>query len=209
MHFPSRPILALVAVSALLLPSSVLAGTIGGWYLGSEVWTNLTSGVDGEVYAAVHDGDNLYVGGSFSEAGGVAAANIAQWDGTAWTNLGVGIDGTVSALAHDGTNLYVGGSFFLAGGESASNIALWNGSLDKSRGGNRGSRLGAGPRRNESLCRRRFLLSRRNRSHQHRTLGWRELVAAGSRDRQRRFHLENRFRRPSLRWRLVHLRRRR
>ena len=54
-------------------------------------------------------GTNLYAGGYFTTAGGVAANNIAKWDGSAWSALGSGMDGAVYALAVSGTNLYAGG----------------------------------------------------------------------------------------------------
>lgn len=68
-------------------------------------WLPLGSGVGGtgeeHPYVsslAVYDG-RLVAGGSFVSAGGVAARNIAAWDGDSWTPLGPGIDGPVNALA--------------------------------------------------------------------------------------------------------------
>ncbi|NTV62570.1 MAG: carboxypeptidase regulatory-like domain-containing protein [Oscillochloris sp.] len=43
-------------------------------------WQNLDAGVDGEVYALAAVGDELFVGGSFSRAGGYPASNFARWD---------------------------------------------------------------------------------------------------------------------------------
>jgi len=83
----------------------------------------------------VADGSgNLYVGGYFTSAGGVAANNIATWDGSAWSALGdgMGVDDCplVAALAVDANgNLYAGGGFSTAGGIPASNIARWDGSI--------------------------------------------------------------------------------
>jgi len=99
-------------------------------------WISLGSGVNGPVYALAVSGSNLYVGGSFTTAGGVPATNIAQWNGSYWTNLGSGIaqggdypnGNGVFALAVSGTNLYAGGSFITAGGIPAASIAQWNGS---------------------------------------------------------------------------------
>jgi hypothetical protein len=62
-------------------------------------------------------GDDLYAGGSFTNAGDVAANNIAKWNGTNWSALGSGVAGTssvpayVSALAVAGNDLYVRGKF--------------------------------------------------------------------------------------------------
>jgi hypothetical protein len=91
----------------------------------------LGSGVGGfnsPVCALAVSGTNLYAGGYFTNAGGVAATNIAEWDGTAWSALGSGINGQVYALAVIGTDLYAGGLFTTAGGVSANYIAKWDGS---------------------------------------------------------------------------------
>jgi hypothetical protein len=73
-------------------------------------------------------GTNLYVGGWFTNAGGVSARSIAKWDGHAWSALGSGVNGGVQALAVSGTDLYAAGGFTAAGGVPATNIAKWNGS---------------------------------------------------------------------------------
>src|SRR6185369_16906804 len=43
-------------------------------------------------------GPALYAGGGFQTAGGVAANNVARWDGTTWSSVGTGTDGRVDAL---------------------------------------------------------------------------------------------------------------
>jgi hypothetical protein len=51
---------------------------------------------------AVHDGA-LVAGGRFTTAGGVPAANIAAWNGSAWSALGTGTSNTVRAITmHNG-----------------------------------------------------------------------------------------------------------
>lgn len=97
-------------------------------------------GVNGPVYAILYNPTNkiLYVGGSFTTAGGVLAKNLAQWDGWTWSEVGGGVDGTVLSLARDGistTGLYVGGSFHNAGGSPANYFAHWSGSSWSSPGG--------------------------------------------------------------------------
>jgi hypothetical protein len=87
------------------------------------------SAVNGTIQAmAVDDAGNLYIGGTFTMAGGITANSIAEWNGGSWSALGSGISGSVLGLAVSGTNLYVGGWFTSAGGVAAANIALWNGS---------------------------------------------------------------------------------
>src|SRR5207244_2479119 len=72
------------------------------------------------VNALAVSGSDLYAGGSFTNAGGVAATNIAKWNGSTWSALGSGMNGFVSALAVSGTDLYAGGG--------CSCVAKWNGS---------------------------------------------------------------------------------
>lgn len=79
-------------------------------------------------------GEELYVGGSFTGAGGVPVSNIARWNGQEWAPVGAGMNGTVATLAlfddrsGRGEMLYAGGGFTIAGGVEARNIARWNGS---------------------------------------------------------------------------------
>jgi hypothetical protein len=104
---------------------------------GDENWdsdmSTLFPDTDGYVSAlAVDSHGDVYVGGSFTVAGGIAAHNIAKWDGSTWSALGDGVRGEyypgVSALAFDAAgNLYAGGRFFAAGWISANNIAKWDG----------------------------------------------------------------------------------
>lgn len=106
-------------------------------------WTAVGLGVAGGPYGgpawiadlAVFDpgtGQRLYVAGGFSSAGGVAAANIASFDGLAWSPLGAGLDANPQVLAvHDdgaGPVLVAGGQFTTAGGLPAAGIARWSGS---------------------------------------------------------------------------------
>jgi hypothetical protein len=60
-------------------------------------------------------GGTLYAGGYFTNAGGVAANYIAQWNGSSWSPLGSGMNGGVIALAVSGGTLYAGGVFTTAG----------------------------------------------------------------------------------------------
>jgi hypothetical protein len=81
---------------------------------------------------AVAGNGEVYVGGSFTQAGGVEANRVAKWDGTNWNSLGTGanngVDDAVYSLAvSNAGDVYVGGQFIQAGGLPANNIAKWNG----------------------------------------------------------------------------------
>jgi hypothetical protein len=107
----------------------VRVGSVARWHDGS--WHDMAGGVQsphvlGEVFAMLQVGEDLYVTGQFETAGGVAAANIARWDGTAWSPLGGGIQGIGYALTMLGGRLYVGGGFYLAGDVTVSNVASWD-----------------------------------------------------------------------------------
>ncbi len=89
----------------------------------------------GEITSVATWGDTLYAAGSFTNACGTPANNIAQWNGSSWSALGSGISGVGSAgygpyvrtVAASSNALYVGGSFGAAGGIPATNIAQWDG----------------------------------------------------------------------------------
>lgn len=104
-------------------------------------------GTNGEVLAIVWARGNLYIGGSFTAVGGVAARNVARWDGHHWSSLGTGDENGVSApsryanghqqadyatvvwslaVAPNG-DVYVGGEFGQAGRVAASCLARWDG----------------------------------------------------------------------------------
>ncbi|HXJ72047.1 MAG TPA: hypothetical protein VNM37_04300, partial [Candidatus Dormibacteraeota bacterium] len=106
-------------------------------------WSNI--GFAGAAFALASDGTNLYVGGSFTNAGGVlnTNTNIARYDGTNWYSLGDGLgyydnlNSYVFALELHNGQLYAGGMFTNAGTLPAANVAVWDGSSWSS--------LGTGP----------------------------------------------------------------
>lgn len=113
----------------------VAAKSIAKWNGGS--WSALGSGMDtGILYPAIVSalavsGSEVYAGGYFATAGGVAAGSMAKWNGSSWSALGSGLNATsftaVKALAVSGAGLYAGGGFTAAGGLPATGIAKWNG----------------------------------------------------------------------------------
>lgn len=88
-----------------------------------------SNGTNGTVSAIAVSGSDVYVGGAFTVADGVAANNIAKWNGSSWSALGTGVDGTVLAIAISGSDVYVGGGGInFAGGVQVSGVAKWDGS---------------------------------------------------------------------------------
>ena len=90
-------------------------GMSGNWGTNDSVWCfTLFKG-------------NIYAGGSFTTAGGVAANHIAMWDGVAWHAVGNGFNSAVHTLAVYNDSLYAGGDFTASGSTSIAHIAKWNG----------------------------------------------------------------------------------
>src|SRR5262249_24972436 len=136
---------ALYAGGLFTTAGGVAANHIAKWD-GSR-WSALGSGIGGvglvEVQALkVFDdgtGPALYAGGLFTTAGGIAANNIAKWNGGQWSPLGTGVNTNVFALTvfDDGTGpaLYAGGLFAGYIAKWDARLRLWSGLLSGIQGG--------------------------------------------------------------------------
>lgn len=90
-------------------------------------------GLNGVVYAMAAVGEYLYVGGSFTKAGGRPASNVAMYYSGKWSPLGAGVTGSVYAAGavRDGLGACVvyGGDFTSVadkrGRFPASGLAQW------------------------------------------------------------------------------------
>jgi hypothetical protein len=135
----------------------VKAVGIARWNQRTGEWSSLSGGVSGcsgffmggcqpVVYAIAVDGNDVYVGGDFTSAGGVAANGIARWDMVThnWSPLLTGGDTSKNGVTCNGLGcsayvrsiqpssyygLLVGGNFDYAGGASnqVQNVAEWLG----------------------------------------------------------------------------------
>jgi hypothetical protein len=99
----------------------------------SSLGTGSSNGVSGGgVSALAVVGNEVVVGGTFTQAGGVSANNVARFNTqtNTWSALGTGssngVNNTVRALAVVGNEVYVGGGFIFAGGVSANCVARFN-----------------------------------------------------------------------------------
>jgi hypothetical protein len=126
------PALAVVVLAALA-PSMTAAASSGGWNNIGHGPTTSVPAINGKVDTLLPVGQTMYVGGDFTNAGGIAAADhIAKWNGTSWSAIGGGLGDAASAvyaIAVDGNDVYAGGSFQNAGGDPAADIiAMFDGS---------------------------------------------------------------------------------
>ena len=99
---------------------------------GSGVSVNLGTGTNGQVYAIKEGLGNLYIGGSFTTAGGVDTGGFARWDRFSWQANGGHFAGSVYALENyvdqvsNSQQMVIGGFYPGIGGSPS--IAYYNGS---------------------------------------------------------------------------------
>jgi uncharacterized protein (TIGR03437 family) len=103
------------------------------------------NGVSGYLNTIHASGNNVYLGGAFSQGNngdgtGVSANDIVRWNGTGWQALGAstgstgnGVDAQVQAILVLGNYVYVGGTFQKAYNSNSSSVdaprlGRWNGS---------------------------------------------------------------------------------
>jgi N-acetylneuraminic acid mutarotase len=98
----------------------------------SSLGTGSSNGVNNDVTALAVVGNEVFVGGGFTSAGGVSANGVARFNTqtNTWSSLGTGssngVNGIVYELAVVGNEVFVGGGFTSAGGVSANRVARFN-----------------------------------------------------------------------------------
>ena len=127
--------------AALVVLCIQLSPAVSGAEAGSDWWGGFAppssggQGLDGPVRALLDTGGTLIAGGEFTNAGGISANHVAEWNGSSWEPFGSGTDGTVTSLLSFGDGLVAAGEFSLAGGVGASNVAFWDGAAWSALGG--------------------------------------------------------------------------
>lgn len=107
----------------------VAAPRIAAWSETSQLWSALGTGIpNGSVKAlrARSEDGALYVGGSFTTAGGQATGSLARWNGVNWSSVGGNFAGRVDALATYRGKLYITGLY--PGINNSPSLATWDGS---------------------------------------------------------------------------------
>jgi hypothetical protein len=131
-----RRLLTGLAASAVVIGGLVTlaaAAGPGGWDHLGDRGTAGSDALDLVASALAVTPGVLYVGGEFTDAGGVASADrIAKWNGSGWSavsSAGSQIsNGRVTAIAVHAGKVYAGGSFQNAGGDAnADFLAVWDG----------------------------------------------------------------------------------
>jgi len=98
---------------------------------------DVANGVNGPVYALATDENDVYVGGSFTVAGGVGARNIARWNAItrSWYPLGAGpangvAQGSVYAILAAGEDVFVGDDFTIIDSIGGGSLARYRRTTD-------------------------------------------------------------------------------
>lgn len=118
------------------------SSTLGGvaWWDGAD-WHAIDGGVafpgfNPSVQALATRGFELFIGGSFSEVGGVPAGRVAKWHpATGWSAMHGGFNSSVRKLVVHGPRLFAGGNFSHTGATELQGLAEWNGATWQEVGG--------------------------------------------------------------------------
>jgi hypothetical protein len=117
-----------------VIATLAMAAGPGGWDHLGDRGTPGTDSLDAVASALTATSGVLYVGGEFTNAGGIPEADrIATWNGSNWGAVGTSTsqisNGRVSDIAVSAGKVYAGGNFQDAGGDAnADFLAVWDGS---------------------------------------------------------------------------------
>jgi len=110
------------------------------WQVLGAVATTLPA-IAPEVRTFAFDGNgDLLIGGRFDSVNGIAAANLARWNGSVWAPIGSGVPGRVKSLLVTSSGALIAGGFFALGTPlQGANVAQWNGASWQPLGSGTGS----------------------------------------------------------------------
>ena len=100
-----------------------LQNSLGCW--DGRRWEMLATNA-GTLNVVVTLTNDVVIGGRFTRVNGVAATNIARFDGIGWHSFGDGLPGVVFAIAADASSVIAGGDFASVTNSTLTNIARWN-----------------------------------------------------------------------------------
>ncbi|MCB0724054.1 MAG: carboxypeptidase regulatory-like domain-containing protein [Ignavibacteriae bacterium] len=119
-----KKIFKILLLTILLFPLSTRTSPAQGIY----DWSSIENGTNGVVNAITVYNNKIVIGGSFTQAGGVPANNIAQWDGANWQPVGTGFTDEVYALAVFNGDLIAAGKYLFVNSIDTARIFSYNGS---------------------------------------------------------------------------------
>lgn len=99
-------------------------------------FSNIESGVSGEVYSIVRYKDEIYFGGeirkAYSNRNNISVWSIVSWNGNSWNDVAGGLQKSnigdwISSMEVFDDELYIGGIFNKVGNVETNSIARWNG----------------------------------------------------------------------------------
>ena len=125
----SSPELGLVVGGVFSQAGAVTTQGLARW--DGEDWRDLGGGISaplgtGQVTALLPYEGGVFVAGAFETAGGMAARNLAWFDGAGWHDLGGGLSDLAESMVVIDHVLYAGGPFTAAGGHPSSGLAAWD-----------------------------------------------------------------------------------
>ena len=132
----NRRLLRLLALSAVVVGAVVTLASAagpGGWDHLGDGGTSGSDSLNLVASALTVTPGALYVGGEFTDAGGIPEGDrIATWNGSSWNAVSSPAsqisNGRVFDIAVSGGKVYAGGSFTNAGGDdNADFLAVWDG----------------------------------------------------------------------------------
>lgn len=120
-----------VYIAGTFTSASSVSNTLKIARYDGTIFNALSTGITGSVFALeVNRNGHVFIGGSFTVAGGVTVSNITEWNGTSFLDMNGGLATTTYSLySLNDTTLVIGKSASYTGGAptvSQSALAYWN-----------------------------------------------------------------------------------